>query len=141
MTGVDSWTSNSNPVETWRNCRAAIQYINLFLANVDKVNWNSDELPCLDYLHLPLDPCPPLEVAHPLDFHLHHFEPDPRLELVEMLVWKMMVDLFLVWALRIPLDTQPQWTCSLARRTEPLHHLCTAVGSSAALRMWHTPCG
>jgi len=43
MTGVDSWTSNSNPVETWRNCRSAIQYINLFLANVDKVNWNSDE--------------------------------------------------------------------------------------------------
>lgn len=43
MTGVDSWTSSNNPVETWRNCRAAIQYINLFLANVDKVNWNSDE--------------------------------------------------------------------------------------------------
>ena len=43
MTGVDSWTSNSNPIETWRNCRAAIQYINLFLANVDKVNWNSNE--------------------------------------------------------------------------------------------------
>lgn len=44
MTGVDSWTSSNNPVETWRNCRAAIQYINLFLANVDKVNWNSDEV-------------------------------------------------------------------------------------------------
>ena len=43
MTGVDSWTSSNNPVETWRDCRAAIQYINLFLANVDKVNWNSDE--------------------------------------------------------------------------------------------------
>ena len=43
MTGVDSWASNSNPIETWRNCRAAIQYINLSLANVDKVNWNSDE--------------------------------------------------------------------------------------------------
>lgn len=43
MTGVDNWTSSNNPVETWRNCRAAIQYINLFLANVDKVNWNSDE--------------------------------------------------------------------------------------------------
>ena len=43
MTGVDSWTSNSNPIETWRNCRAAIQYIHLFLANVDKVNWNSNE--------------------------------------------------------------------------------------------------
>ena len=43
MTGVDSWTSSNNPVEAWRDCRAAIQYINLFLANVDKVNWNSDE--------------------------------------------------------------------------------------------------
>ncbi|MBR1411234.1 MAG: RagB/SusD family nutrient uptake outer membrane protein, partial [Prevotella sp.] len=43
MTAVGNWTSNNNPVETWRNCRAAIQYINLFLANVDKVNWNSDE--------------------------------------------------------------------------------------------------
>ena len=43
MTAVDNWTSNNNPVETWRNCRAAIQYINLFLDNVDKVNWNSDE--------------------------------------------------------------------------------------------------
>ena len=43
MTAVDNWTSSNNPVETWRNCRAAIQYINLFLDNVDKVNWNSDE--------------------------------------------------------------------------------------------------
>ena len=43
MTAADNWTSNNNPVETWRNCRAAIQYINLFLANADKVNWNGDE--------------------------------------------------------------------------------------------------
>lgn len=43
MTAVGNWTSSNNPVETWRNCRAAIQYINLFLANADKVNWNSDE--------------------------------------------------------------------------------------------------
>jgi hypothetical protein len=61
-----------------------------------------DHLPCFHYLHLPLDHCPPLEVAHPLDLHLHHLEPDPCLELVEMLGWKMMVDLMLVWALRIP---------------------------------------
>jgi hypothetical protein len=33
-----------------------------------------DHLPCLDQLHLPLDPCPLLEVAHLLD--LHHLEPD-----------------------------------------------------------------
>ena len=44
MTAVDNWTSSNNPVETWRNCRAAIQYINLFLDNVDKVNWNNDEV-------------------------------------------------------------------------------------------------
>jgi hypothetical protein len=51
--------------------------------------------------HLPLDHCPPLEVAHLLDL-LHHLEPVPHLELVEMLVWKMMVDLVLMEALRIP---------------------------------------
>jgi hypothetical protein len=55
-----------------------------------------DHLPCL---HLPLDHCPPLEVAHPSD--LHHFEPIPHLELVEMLAWKMTIDLMLVEALRI----------------------------------------
>jgi hypothetical protein len=60
-------------------------------------------LPCLDHWHLPLDRCPPLEVAHPLDLHFHHLELDPHLELVEMLVWKMMVvDLVLMEALRIP---------------------------------------
>jgi hypothetical protein len=35
----------------------------------------------------------------------------------------MMVDLVLVEALRILLDTHPEWTCSLARHMEPLHHL------------------
>jgi hypothetical protein len=59
-----------------------------------------DHLACLDQLHLPLDHCPPLEVAHPLDFH--HLEPVPHLELVEMLARKMTVDLVLMWALRIP---------------------------------------
>jgi hypothetical protein len=59
-------------------------------------------LPCLDHWHLPLDHCPPLEVAHILDLLLHHIEPVPHLKLVEMLVWKMMVDLVLVEALRIP---------------------------------------
>jgi hypothetical protein len=82
-----------------------------------------DHLPYLDHLHLPLDQCPPLEVAHRLDLHPLLLEPFPRLELVEMLVWKMMVDLVLVKAIRILLDTHPQWTCSLSRRMEPLHHL------------------
>jgi hypothetical protein len=63
-----------------------------------------DYIPFLDYLHLPLDPYPPLE-------------------LVEMFVWKMMVDLVLVKALQILLGTRHQWACSLARRMEPLHHM------------------
>jgi hypothetical protein len=55
-----------------------------------------DHLHCLDQLHLPIDPCPPLEVAHPLDLHHHCLDPNPYLELVEMLDWKMTVDLVLV---------------------------------------------
>jgi hypothetical protein len=55
-----------------------------------------DHLPCLDQLHLPLDHCPPLEVAHLLDLLLHCLEPVPHLKLVEMLAWKMMVDLVLM---------------------------------------------
>jgi hypothetical protein len=60
-----------------------------------------DHLPYLHFLHLPLDHCPPLEVAHPLDLHFH-LKPDPHLELVEMLDCRMTVDLVLVWALWIP---------------------------------------
>jgi hypothetical protein len=54
--------------------------------------FDPDHLPCLDQLHLPLDRCPPLEVAL-LDLHFHYLELDPHLRLVEMLAWKMMVDL------------------------------------------------
>jgi hypothetical protein len=75
-----------------------------------------DHLPSLDYLHLPLDQCPPLGVAHRLDLDPRHLDPLSHHELVEMLVWKMMVDLMVVEALRVLLDTHPQWTCSLARR-------------------------
>jgi hypothetical protein len=53
-------------------------------------------LPCLDHWHLPLDHCPPLEVAHLLDLHFHPLELGPHLGLVEMLDLKMMVDLVLV---------------------------------------------
>jgi hypothetical protein len=59
-------------------------------------------LPSLCHGHLPLYHCPPLEVAHPLNLHFHHLEHVPHLELVEMLAWKMMVELVLVWDLRIP---------------------------------------
>jgi hypothetical protein len=57
---------------------------------------------CLDHCHLPLDHCPLLEVAHPLDLQPHRLEPNPHLGLVEMIDWKMKVDLVLVEALRIP---------------------------------------
>lgn len=39
-----AWQSDNDPTERWRNCRAAIQYLNLFLANADKVHWANDEL-------------------------------------------------------------------------------------------------
>ncbi|MDO4164744.1 MAG: RagB/SusD family nutrient uptake outer membrane protein [Bacteroides sp.] len=39
-----SWSSTDNPMERWRNCRAGIQYMNLFLANADGVQWVEDEM-------------------------------------------------------------------------------------------------
>lgn len=39
-----SWQSDNDPTERWRNCRGAIQYLNLFLANADYVHWADDEL-------------------------------------------------------------------------------------------------
>lgn len=39
-----TWTSDFNPTERWRNCRAAIMYINLFLSHVDKVQWAEDDV-------------------------------------------------------------------------------------------------
>jgi hypothetical protein len=80
--------------------------------------------PFLDQLHLPLYRCLLLEVAHCLELDLLLLEPIPHLlELVEMLIWRMMVDLVLVKALRVLVDTYLQWTCSLVRCMEPLHHL------------------
>ncbi len=38
-----SWTSDNNPEERWRNCRSAIGYINLFLANAPQVEWVADD--------------------------------------------------------------------------------------------------
>jgi hypothetical protein len=62
--------------------------------------------PFLDQLHLPLDRCLLLEVAHCLELDLLLLlELVPHLELVEMLVCKMMVDLVLVKALRVFMDT------------------------------------
>jgi hypothetical protein len=64
--------------------------------------FDPDHLPYLDQLHLPLDHCSPFEVAHPIDLHFHCLELDPHLELVEMLDFKMTVDLVHERALRIP---------------------------------------
>ncbi|MDE7375611.1 MAG: RagB/SusD family nutrient uptake outer membrane protein [Muribaculaceae bacterium] len=38
-----TWRADNNPTERWQNCRAAIQYLNLFLANAEKVAWNTNE--------------------------------------------------------------------------------------------------
>ncbi len=39
-----TWTSDNNPFERWRDCRAAIMYINLFLSKADNVHWADDEV-------------------------------------------------------------------------------------------------
>lgn len=39
-----TWTSSNNPMDAWTGCRAAILYLNLFLANADKVHWANDEM-------------------------------------------------------------------------------------------------
>lgn len=37
-----SWTANNNPVSVWDQSYGALQYINLFLENADKVHWAAD---------------------------------------------------------------------------------------------------
>lgn len=37
------WASNFNPLDQWTNSKAAIQYLNIFLAEADKVSWAKDE--------------------------------------------------------------------------------------------------
>lgn len=37
------WTANNNPMDQWRNSKAAIQYLNILLAESDKVKWADDE--------------------------------------------------------------------------------------------------
>lgn len=39
-----AWAADNNPTSRWDNCRAAIQYINLFLSKADGVAWAKDEL-------------------------------------------------------------------------------------------------
>jgi hypothetical protein len=75
---------------------------------VDSWVWRSVISNLLIIFISPLDQCPPLEVVHRLDLHPLLVEPCPHFELVEMLVYKMMVDLVLVEALRVLFDTHPQ---------------------------------
>ena len=37
-----SWTAANNPVSVWSQSYGALQYVNLFLANADKVHWAAD---------------------------------------------------------------------------------------------------
>jgi hypothetical protein len=39
-----SWASNANPISQWQNRRNAIQYLNIFLANADEVEWAKDDV-------------------------------------------------------------------------------------------------
>ena len=36
------WTASSNPVSRWADCYYAIQNLNIFLENIDQVNWSED---------------------------------------------------------------------------------------------------
>ena len=35
-----TWASDNNPMSQWDNCKDGIQYVNLFLKNVEKVKWS-----------------------------------------------------------------------------------------------------
>ncbi|MDN3594427.1 RagB/SusD family nutrient uptake outer membrane protein [Zunongwangia endophytica] len=37
------WTAQNNPFDQWQNANAAIQYLNIFLREADKVTWAEDE--------------------------------------------------------------------------------------------------
>jgi hypothetical protein len=97
--GVDRVISLNCLVDPWVRWSLILNFLIIFLVLIIFIS--------------PLIKCPPLEVAYRLDLHPLLLEPFPHLGLVEMLVWKMMVDLVLVEALWILLDTHPQWTCSL----------------------------
>jgi hypothetical protein len=43
MMASGQWTSSNNPIDQWTGCRAAIQYINIFLERADGVKWAEDE--------------------------------------------------------------------------------------------------
>jgi hypothetical protein len=107
--GVDGVISLNCLVDSWMMWSLVLNLLIIFLFLIIFIS--------------PLIKCLPLEVAHRHDLDPRLPEPFPHLELVEMLMWMMTVDLVLVKALWVLLDTHLQWTCSLAQRTEPLHHV------------------
>lgn len=44
LMAAGSWTSQNNPVDRWTSCMSAIQYMNLFIANVENVTFASDTI-------------------------------------------------------------------------------------------------
>jgi len=44
LMATGSWTSQNNPMDRWTSCMSAIQYMNLFIANVDGVKFASDTI-------------------------------------------------------------------------------------------------
>jgi hypothetical protein len=94
--------------------------------------------PFLDQLHLPLDQCHLLEVAHYLHLYPLLLEPVPHLEMVEMLVWRMMVDLVLVKALRVA----PDWSSGASdqvRATQPNNSVSRILIIKFTRSIWCAP--
>jgi hypothetical protein len=44
LMAAGSWTSQNNPMDRWTSCMSAIQYMNLFIANVENVTFASDTI-------------------------------------------------------------------------------------------------
>lgn len=44
LMATGSWTSNNNPMNQWDGCKAAIQYLNMFLSEVDQTTFADDEV-------------------------------------------------------------------------------------------------
>ena len=42
LMATGSWTANNNPVNQWDGCKAAIQYINMFLSEVEQTSFAKD---------------------------------------------------------------------------------------------------
>lgn len=43
LMATGSWTANNNPMNQWDGCKAAIQYLNMFLSEVDQTVFAEDE--------------------------------------------------------------------------------------------------